>query len=375
MRRWDGERMKLRSLSTPALLILAVAAPVRAAEPVTTPAFHDAVEKIRIAKNVPAVSVLVAEKDHILVRDVWGTIAVNSNEPATLDDLWHLGSDTKAMTATLAAKLIEQGKLKWTTSIIEACPNLKGKIDAGWENITLEQLVTQVSGIPASTQTPAFMLTMRGLDANKNLLPRERREQLIAKTLNFVPPKKAGEKFEYVNLNFIIAGHLLEAVTNTDWEDLIQAELFKPLGITTAGFGPPPRVRGHTGGKAFVTDNSPVLGPAGTVHISLEDWLKFGKLHAGLIPGYLTAESLTKLHTPALENYAMGWIAVKRRDGTIAYTHDGSNTLFRARIIVRPADGVVMLIALNTSDGPACDQITAAIADALKPATPPAPAP
>lgn len=33
--------------------------------------------------------------------------------PVTLDDRFHLGSDTKAMTATVASTLVDEGKIKW----------------------------------------------------------------------------------------------------------------------------------------------------------------------------------------------------------------------------------------------------------------------
>lgn len=355
--------MRTRSLFVALTSLLVSSA--TALEPVTTSAFHDAVEKIRVARKVPAVGVLVARGDQILARDVWGTVAADSGDLMKLDDAWHIGSDTKAMTATIAARLIERGKLKWETTLGEACPELKARINAGWAGITLASFLTQSAGVPASLEGPVFIATMRGMDTQTKLSPRERRAGLIAKVLTAAPPRKPGEKYEYANLNYIIAGHMLESVMNTDWEDLIQTEVFTPLGMTTAGFGPPPRVRGHANGKPLMLDNAAVLGPAGAVHLSLDDWLKFTRVHAGVTPGYLAPASLEKLHTPALENYAMGWIVVPRPDKTVALTHDGSNTLFRARAILRPDAGVVVLIALSVDDPAACDQITTAAATAF----------
>ena len=353
------------------LLACCVAFGVEAAEPVTTPEIHARVEKIRTERNIPAAAVLIARGDQVLLRDAWGTVAAGSAEPVTVDDAWHIGSDTKAMTATLAARLIEAGKLKWTTNLGEACPALKGKIHADWEATKLEDLLTQSAGVPAAIEGPVFLLTLRGLEGNAKLSPRQRRAELLTKMLTAPPPRKPGEKFEYANLNFIIAGHMLEAICDADWEDLVRREVFEPLGMKSAAFGPPPRVRGHALGQPLVMDNSSVMGPAGTVHLAFDDWLKFARVHLGLVPGFLQKASIEKMHVPALDRYAMGWLVIPRKDGSVSLAHDGSNTIFYARIIVRPSDGVIVLAAVSTADGGACDAVATAAAAVLEPATRP----
>ena len=106
------------------------------------------------------------------------------------------------------------------------------------------------------------------------------------------PASKAGE-FEYSNLGFIIAGAIAEARTGKSWEDLIREQIFAPLGIKNAGFGPPgtPGQDRSTLGTSRTRpgkldaldpanpdgDNPPALGPAGTINIALKDWLLFAQ--------------------------------------------------------------------------------------------------
>ena len=101
-------------------------------------------------------------------------------------------------------------------------------------------------------------------------------------------------------------------------EDLIRAEVFEPLGMNACGFGAPAQAnegdqplghrRGRMGENRAVQpgrgdDNPPSLGPAGTVHCTLDGWLPFAALHAGSgPPGYLAPATLAtyiKRHHPA----------------------------------------------------------------------------
>ena len=271
----------------------------------------------------------------------------------------------------LAARFVEANKLKWTTTLGEACPTLKGKIDGGWLDVTLEQWLTQTSGFPAKTEGSLRLVAMRVREGVPDLTFRDRRSTAIASALKEQPARKPGEKFEYANFNYLIAGHMLECVMNEDWEALMRRELFQPLGMMSAGFGPPPRLEGtQPDGERVRLDNPLTLGPAGTVHLTLDDWLRFCEVHLGEGPDdFLSQASREKLQTPAAGKYAMGWLVVQRPDGKVILTHDGSNTFWYARAILRSDAGRVMLVTLNKADRKACDEITDKLVSALFPPT------
>jgi CubicO group peptidase (beta-lactamase class C family) len=158
--------------------------------------------------------------------------------------------------------------------------------------------------------------------------------------------------------------------------------VFGPLGMTSAGFGPPgtPGATDQPWGHASdgcrpvppgpAADNPPVIGPAGTVHSSLRDWAAFASLHLrgarGEVGLLLRPETFQQLHRPMPGNYtaegrlyAHGWVVAQwARAGGTALAHVGTNTMWYAVIWVAPARDVAFLAATNCGgDGAlrACD--------------------
>jgi CubicO group peptidase (beta-lactamase class C family) len=157
----------------------------------------------------------------------------------------------------------------------------------------------------------------------------------------------------------------LEAKLGDRWEILIRKHLFDPLDLGTAGFGAPGHMGaidepvGHAKGPndkalkpypvgAGSNDNPVVLGPAGRVHMSLQDLLRYLGAHRDRTD-YLKPETWTILHSPPFGGaYAMGWGV--RSDG--ALMHEGSNMLWFATVLVAATTGVVAAAAGNYGDLP-----------------------
>lgn len=322
-----------------------------------------------------------------------GLRAAGHDESITPQDQFHLGSCTKAMTATLIAILVEEGKLSWETTLPEALPQLKDSIHEKYKDITIADLLTQRSGVPADMQREGLLMRLWSSEAP--LI--EQREDCTKTVLSWGPDHDA-KTFVYSNTNFIIAGHIAEVATGKSWEDLIREKLFEPLGMTSAGFGAPgnegkiDQPQGHTpDGKAAgvgkQADNPAALGPAGTVHASLEDWGKFISLHLrgavaakkneGVTIGNVTirSETFRKLQEPVRgggAEYAMGWGVAERPwakgpDGASkVLTHSGSNTMWFCVVWAAPDAGFAMLAATNSMSPDAQQACDEAIGVALK---------
>src|SRR5262249_35973 len=162
--------------------------------------------------------------------------------------------------------------------------------------------------------------------------------------------------------------------------DLMTTELFQPLGMTTAGFGAPGSANdlnepwGHSDASgqrvASKGDNTPGLGPAGTVHASLQDWARFIPLPLHRSHGSLTLSptSLARLHIQSQPNamfpnrYGWGWIMYDDF-GALALGHDGSNNRWYCSCQVLPSKGTGFLAVTNIGGGTngngglACEQI------------------
>src|SRR5688572_21368244 len=105
-------------------------------------------EVIRAEHKLPALAAAVWRDGKLVELDAVGLR--KSDDPTskvTANDDWHLGSNTKAMTATLIGIYVDRGALRWDDTMGKL---LKGsKINPGKAKVTLDQLIRQKAGAPA----------------------------------------------------------------------------------------------------------------------------------------------------------------------------------------------------------------------------------
>lgn len=333
-------------------------------------------ETIREKHNLPALAAAVVVDGTIVMTSAVGFRKNGGPEKITVDDQFHLGSFTKSMTATVAAMLVEQGKISWTTTIGDAFPEFKSEIHPDYLDVTLEQLLSHRSGAPGDAPADLWRDAWAATGTAA-----EQRLAFIKGILAREPEAKPGTKFIYSNQGYTIAGVMLEKVTDKTWEELLRSMLFEPLGMTTAGFGAPASVGkvdqpwGHT--KALLSgieavppgpraDNPLAITPAGAVHCSMGDLAKYAAFHmAGERDEskLLKAESFKKLHTVVAgnDNYALGWMVLKRSwaNGR-ALMHNGSNTMFYIVVWMAPDKNCAVVVASNIGVDEAfegCDEV------------------
>jgi len=330
----------------------------------TQPEHLDALlEPIRSSSGVPALAGAFVQGKDLVGLGAVGLRKLGGTERVQPNDRFHLGSDTKSMTATLIALLVEQGKLTWETTIADVFPDLLSKIRPEYHKVTLVQLLSHRAGIPTALHGELFTLT--------GPLPQQRR-YAVELVFSQPPIAQPGSLFNYTNLGYIIAGAITEQVTGQVWEDLMRQMLFKPLGMEIVGFGAPgtpgtvDQPWGHSAncrpfGPGPDGDNPPVFGPAGTVHSSLSDWARYASLHllgAQGQPGLLLKpETFQELHKDRYQQgYALGWGVVQRSWANgLALTHGGSNTLWYANIWIAPQRNAALMAATNSADCPTQD--------------------
>jgi CubicO group peptidase (beta-lactamase class C family) len=323
--------------------------------------------------NLPAMAAAVVKGGAVVASGKAGTRRAGANLPVTIDDRFHIGSDSKAFTALLAGQFVEAGKLRWNSTTAEVFPELKGKMDPEFAKVTLEQLLSHSSGL---TDAALGDLITGSFQQEGNM--DEVRYWMVKETASKKLDHRRGSKFSYCNLCYTVAGAMEERVSRKTWEELIEERVVEPLGLKTAGFGPQASLGtvdapfGHTiiGGKLKPMlpgpngDNPLILGPAGTMHMSVLDFAKWIAWNAGEgkhAPALVSPATVKKLHTavistgvrenappgtPKTGSYALGWGIVKEDWATApVITHTGSNNMNLALAMLWPGSdfGLVMM--------------------------------
>jgi CubicO group peptidase (beta-lactamase class C family) len=188
-------------------------------------------ETIRVKHNLPALAAAVVVDGKIVMTNAVGFRKSGGKERVTVDDKFHLGSVTKSMTATVAAMLVEQGKISLDDDHWRNLSGIKSEIHPDylaslWNSFCPPQR--------RSRQCSSRFMAQPG----QRKARRRSNDWLLSGILARKPEAKPGTKFIYSNQGYTIA-EVLEKATGKTWEDLLRSMLFEPLGMTTAGFGAP----------------------------------------------------------------------------------------------------------------------------------------
>lgn len=379
-------RRRAFDVAARAAFLIVAAAPFLAAQADSRPDdVSDLLETLRAKRGVPGLAAGRIDGSVLTRFGVAGVRAMGSPERIGPDDRFHLGSCTKAMTATLCAALVEDGLLGWSSSLKDVLgAELGAGIPEAWGGVTLEQLLTNTSGVPTDLSAHGLWGELWNFEG----APKDARRRLLTGVLKDPPKHAPGTTFEYSNGGFAIAGHLAEVAARRPFEDLLRERLFAPLGMTSAGYGPPGSAdvvdhpRGHDGaGKALVpgrgADNPEAITPAGRVHCTLADWAKFLALHLAGARGEATLlkpATFAKLHArgPAKgSDYAMGWVVAERpwAAGRVL-THSGSNNLWFCVAWLAPERNFAVFAACNAAGAAGSRATDDAVAALLAPPRP-----
>jgi len=358
------------------LIVLASPSTAALARTQPAPRLDDVLEPLRAKHGLPALAAAVVRKGQIVGAAAVGARLLNSDKKVTVNDRFHLGSDTKAMTATLAGMAVEAGKLRWDTTIGEALGAKVSGIDPRLAAVTLEQLLSHTGGIPSDTDE-ILNLYFNG-DGFKYDLPTQRL-RIINAWKSHAPATKPGAEFHYANLGYVIAGAMIETAFGVSWEELMVDRIYTPLRLGAAGIGPQATTGKYDAPIGYSVGDDGALtpmpwgppadvpasvGPAGAAHMSVLDFARWAGWNAGggkRGPALVKPETLDRIHrahistgklpnarpgTPQEGEYAMGWGLVKFDwTPTPVLTHNGSNSMNFAKILVdRDKDlGVVVV--------------------------------
>ncbi|MET0267879.1 MAG: serine hydrolase domain-containing protein [Duganella sp.] len=337
-----------------ASLILACATGVTSAAAVTDFTALDAYLQSELQRaGIPGGALVVVSGAKIVHIKGYGISSPEGRRPAA-DTVFQIGSNSKSFTALAIMQLVEAGKLQLDVPVQRYLPWFRVADQQASTQITLRHLLNQTSGFPHREGQLDFADTYAGADAL------ERRVRRLADArLTSVP----GQQWAYSNINSVVLGCVIEAISGVSYATYMNEHVFRPLGMghTSATSQSPATADVATGyrfwfGKALPADGLPypqTLVPAGYITSTARDMGAY--LIAQLDQGQqvLSTSGLAQLHSTGANTgrrygYAMGWATDSAAPGML--THEGQTPAYTSAMGINLQKGWGFALLLNASD-------------------------
>ena len=334
------------------------------------------------AEPIPALSIAVIQGKEVIWAEAFGKANLDLGVPATTAHRFRLGSVSKILTATLAARLATRGVVDLDAPIANYLPDLPEQHRA----TTLRQLLTHRGGIrhyldkdsmPGPAGAP---IDYRDYASNAEVLAIFINDPLVA---------KPGERVSYSTFGYTLISIVLETAAKTPFLELIQSEIARPMALASVGPDAPRaitanRVTGYHTARIAGAVHPPLEGPwanilpvnpaykwaGGGLLATPTDLARFGAAHWA--PGALDQRTLTDLftiQTQATERsppLGLGWRIDEDPNKRLRWHHAGGQDGARASLVVYPKEKLAIAFATNLTGAPGdVNGPSAKIADAL----------
>ncbi len=339
--------------------------------------FDAVVDKAIRDFKVPGLAIAVVKDGEVIYARGFGNRDVEKGLPVTPGTLFAIGSCTKAFTTFVMGTLVDEGKLDWDTPVRTYLPGLRMSDPIATESITPRDLVTHRSGLPRHDMV-WYNTRLTGKD-------------VFARLAHFEPTEPLRAKFQYNNMMFMLAGHLVETVDGRPWEEAVRARIFGPLGMNSSNFSVLDSQKARDFARPYDEQEGKVrvipfrditnVGPAGSINSSVAEMARWVAVHThgGKLDGkaIISAAVLDDLHTPQMSigqpsakkeispaSYAMGWMTDTYR-GHRRVHHGGGIDGFTANTCLFPDDGMGLVVLTNKDGTPLPELIARHASDRL----------
>jgi CubicO group peptidase (beta-lactamase class C family) len=314
------------------------------------------------AWEVPGCAIAAVRGGRVELASGWGLRDREAGLPVTQDTLFAIGSATKAFTATTVGALVDEGLLEWDRPLRDYVPDVRLHDPFVSDRLTIVDLLSHRSGLPRHD------LTWIGQPG------RSRAE--IVRSLRFLPlSRDLRQEFQYCNLGYLIAGHVVEVLSGVPWEDFVRGRLLEPLGMRRTNLSVDEMLADADHAVAYTRRNGvivpvpqrplPAIAPAGAINSSAAEMARWllaqlagGQLDGAAVMSAATAKRQLTPHMlmpgpgemPGLTQYAygLGWSIGRYREHEIAM-HAGGIDGFQTHCMLLPGDGAGVAVLTNTS--------------------------
>lgn len=245
--------------------------PQTAAGPAAFEGFDEFVAGVMKEWKVPGLAVAAIREGKPALSKGYGYRDVEQQRPVTPQTLMAIGSNSKSFTVTLMGMLSDEGRLDWDKPVRTYLPDFELHDDVATRLMTPTDLVDHRSGLPRHDS----MWYGRAFT----------RKELFQRLRFLEPSATFRQRYQYNNLMFVTAGHLVEQVTGQSWDSLIRQRIFTPLGMTRSNAsvrdlpasGDFARPYMERDGRAVAVPfrNLDAVGPAGAINSSAAEMLHY----------------------------------------------------------------------------------------------------
>ena len=194
----------------------------------------------RIARSIDAgeydgAVVAIAHRGEIVAHEAIGYAERDTDRPARRDDVFRILSITKAFTTNLVFQAIEQGKLSFSTKVVEVIPEFRSAdrfLNKRKDRISVTDLLTHRSALPPTPEP----LPTHELGSLSRVIERVCEMDAIG---------EPGKAIEYSPLfNHALLGEMVRRVQGAEsYRQLAQRDIFDPLGMTNTAIGAAKRLQ------------------------------------------------------------------------------------------------------------------------------------
>ncbi len=323
------------------------------------PAIDQYIDQVRASGKIPGVAIAIVQGEETIFLKGYGV--AGGNRPVTPQTPFTICSVGKTFTAFAIRQLAAQGKVDYDEPVQAYIPWFELADPGSASQITIGDLISHKSGLSRESGTQSWLY-----DPNLTL------EDAVRRLKSVHPAHPAGSSEEYSNLNFVLLGLVIQAVSGMPYEDYIQSNVFEPLGMAHSYLHDAEARKDGSAAGYSVAYGIPIpldipqpkgMTPAGFQQTCAEDLAKFAKLY--LNNGYLNgksvfAENPLPEQKPPFEKYdnstpryGIYWMPESGPVGGYQgyYGHEGRSSNFSTMLMVNPYSKRAIIVLTNCVNG------------------------
>lgn len=197
------------------------------------------VKEMMKKKQIPGLQLAVIQHGKIIKRAIYGMANVEQAIPATEESIFSINSITKAFVGVAVMQLSEEGKL----NINDPVSTYIDSLPAGWQKITIKDVMTHTSGLPDI------------IDENENPLGNGTEKSALDKVKALPMEFKTGERFSYNQTGYVLIGKIITKLSGMHFTKFIETRQFAVAGMPHTRFGDSFDIIPHDAGSYTTIQN------------------------------------------------------------------------------------------------------------------------